>query len=49
MGGYDKSPDYGGPEPHWREIIITVLVMLGVTAVLTFGGLFGIFRRLITP
>ena len=21
MSGYDKSPDYGGPEPGWPEII----------------------------
>jgi hypothetical protein len=19
MSGYEKSPDYGGPEPSWRE------------------------------
>ena len=28
--GYERSPDYGGPEPTWRGIIAIVLVILAL-------------------
>jgi hypothetical protein len=30
--GYENSPDYGGPEPTWRGIILGVLAVIAVTA-----------------
>ncbi len=29
--GYEKSPDYGGPPPTWRELIPVALVVALVT------------------
>ncbi len=26
MSGYEKSPDYGGPDPNWREWATLILV-----------------------
>jgi len=34
MSGYEKEPDYGGPEPSWREAAVVALVILGFTCVL---------------
>lgn len=28
--GYEKSPDYGGPEPTWRGMILGVLAFIAV-------------------
>jgi len=28
MTGYEKSPDYGGPDPGWKGIVIFVLVLI---------------------
>lgn len=28
--GYEQSPDYGGPEPTWRGIILGVLAFIAV-------------------
>jgi hypothetical protein len=28
--GYERSPDYGGPEPTWRGIIAIMLVILAL-------------------
>ena len=30
MSGYEDSPDYGGPDPSWREaaVILAVIVTL---------------------
>jgi hypothetical protein len=41
LSGYDKSPDYGGPEPTWRgtiiEVAVILAVLLGVALLLTRG------------
>ena len=37
MSGYDKSPDYGGPEPTWRGTIIEVVVILAVLALIALA------------
>jgi hypothetical protein len=34
MSGYDESPDYGGPEPSWREGAVIVLVIVLVIAII---------------
>lgn len=34
MSGYEKEPDYGGPEPSWREAAVVAPVILGFTCVL---------------
>ena len=34
--GYDKSPDYGGPEPTGRGIILGTLVFIAVAALVLF-------------
>ena len=34
--GYERSPDYGGPEPTWRGIIAVALVILALGALLVF-------------
>lgn len=34
MSGYEKEPDYGGPDPSWREGLVLAAVVGGVTAVL---------------
>ena len=31
--GYEKSPDYGGPEPHWREAVYAILVIGAIVGV----------------
>ena len=31
--GYEQSPDYGGPEPTWRGVILGVLAFIAVAAV----------------
>lgn len=36
--GYEKSPDYGGPEPNLR------LWMLVITAVIALGATYFLFR-----
>jgi hypothetical protein len=30
--GYERSPDYGGPEPTWRGIILGVIAFIAVVA-----------------
>lgn len=37
--GYEQSPDYGGPEPTWRGIVI--IIILAIAAVV---GLVLLFR-----
>jgi hypothetical protein len=32
--GYERSPDYGGPEPTWRGIAAIVLVILALGALI---------------
>jgi hypothetical protein len=32
--GYEQSPDYGGPEPNWRGIILGVIAFTAVVALL---------------
>lgn len=32
--GYEKSPDYGGPEPTLRAVVLGVLVFIAVAAAL---------------
>lgn len=32
--GYEQSPDYGGPEPTWRGILLGVLAFIAVAALL---------------
>jgi len=34
MSGYEKEPDYGGPDPSWKEGIILAVVVVCVTVVL---------------
>ena len=43
---YDNSPDYGAPEPSWREEVIVVLVIILVVA--TIAGAIGALRRLLS-
>jgi hypothetical protein len=42
MSGYDKSPDYGGPEPTWWgtivEAAVILAVLLSVALLLTRGA-----------
>jgi hypothetical protein len=35
--GYERSPDYGGPEPTWRGIAAIVLVILALGGLLVFA------------
>jgi hypothetical protein len=37
MSGYDKSPDYGGPEPTWWGTILEVIVILTVLALIALA------------
>jgi hypothetical protein len=37
--GYERSPDYGGPEPTWRGIIAVVLVILALGALVVLATL----------
>ena len=30
--GYDKSPDYGGPDPDWKEYLYWVVLVAVVVA-----------------
>jgi hypothetical protein len=30
MTGYENSPDYGGPEPSWREAVVILAVIVAV-------------------
>lgn len=32
--GYEKSPDYSGPEPTWPGIVLGVLAFAAIAAVL---------------
>jgi hypothetical protein len=38
--GYEKSPDYGGPEPTIRGVVLGVLAFIAVAAIgmLLAGG-----------
>jgi len=36
VSGYEKEPDYGGPDPSWREGVILALVVFGVTGALVW-------------
>lgn len=36
MSWYDKKPDYGGPDPSWREGVALGLVVFGVTVFLVW-------------
>jgi endonuclease YncB( thermonuclease family) len=35
--GYEQSPDYGGPEPTWRGILLAVLVVAIIVVALVFA------------
>jgi hypothetical protein len=35
--GYEKSPDYGGPEPTWWGAIIEVVVILAILGLIAFA------------
>lgn len=37
MSGYEKSPDYGGPEPTWWGTITEAVVILAVWLVLALA------------
>jgi hypothetical protein len=45
MSGYEKSPDYGGPEPSWREGAVIVLVI--VLVIIALAGAIWALRRLL--
>jgi hypothetical protein len=32
LSDYDQSPDYGDPEPSWREVIFVFIVIALVVA-----------------
>jgi hypothetical protein len=34
VSGYEKGPEYGGPDPSWMEAALLAVVMGLVTAVL---------------
>jgi hypothetical protein len=36
MSGYEKSPDYGGPEPTWWGMTLWVVGMIAAIAVLVW-------------
>lgn len=40
--GYEKSPDYGGPEPSWRE---TIAMLIAIATIV--GVLYGLRRLLV--
>lgn len=44
MSGYDKSPDYSGPEPHKHTLIIAALIFAALLVIVWYGGLLGIIR-----
>lgn len=35
-GGYDKSPDYGGPEPNPKLLIAAAIAVLGGVGLLVW-------------
>jgi hypothetical protein len=35
--GYEKSPDYGGPEPSWRGIVVAAIAIILVVAAVVLG------------
>lgn len=37
--GYEKSPDYGGPEPTIGGIVAAIVVMIAVSALVAWGVL----------
>jgi len=40
--GYEKSPDYGGPEPRWSRIFWAFIGLVVLSAVVAFlRGHFG--------
>jgi hypothetical protein len=34
MTGYENEPEYGGPDPSWKEALVLAAIMGGATAVL---------------
>lgn len=34
--GYEKSPDYGGPEPTWWDLLLLVLFVAILAALLVY-------------
>jgi hypothetical protein len=34
MGGYEKEPDYGGPDPSWKEAVVLAGFIAAVTGLL---------------
>lgn len=39
--GYEKSPDYGGPEPTWRGFVVALIAIAAIAAFVMLGaGLF---------
>jgi len=45
LSGYDNSPNYGGPEPSWREGAVIVLVV--VLVIVIVAGAIWALRRLL--
>jgi hypothetical protein len=45
MSGYEKSPNYGGPNPSWREAVVMVLVF--VLVIVAIAGAIWALRRLL--
>jgi hypothetical protein len=41
MTGYDKSPDYGGPDPTWKGTVFLALLIATIVGAcfLAFGPL----------
>jgi hypothetical protein len=40
LSGYENSPDYGGPEPSWREAaVILAVIVAGVGTIWVLRGL----------
>lgn len=38
MSGYDKSPDYGGPEPSWRGDLKFILFFATIIGLVVLGS-----------
>ena len=34
--GYEKSPDYGGPEPTWWGMVLLVLAVCGAATLIVY-------------
>lgn len=34
MTGYEKEPDYGGPDPEWKEALVLAAVLAAAAAAL---------------